>query len=128
MPRPRAPCMATQTPFMLENKEWHGLALQDKIVRRFKVTPNKADEYLQYCMSEFSKSGNIEYYKGLNDKQIQDQCFNKITEYRRHLSPGAHGSSLHVRIPPTINREYKVRSDSDDDLPPPTTHFIKYYT
>jgi hypothetical protein len=133
MERPEALFTSTQTPFMLGDKTWIGVPLEEIIMRTFGVTISEAKYYLNLCNKVFSDSGHIESYKQMGDAAIKNACINEIRDYinnSKHCirpSNASHGNTYHVRIPPTRHDAYKVdmqsHPDSDDDLPLPTNNF-----
>jgi hypothetical protein len=117
-----------KTPFILDNQNlWPGVPFDIKIRKHFDVTPNKADSYLQYCMKKFSNSVNIEWYKQLDAATLLNECINEINKTYYGNSPKYyinHSGQYHVstNVHQTRNHLYEVDMESDDELPPPTTH------
>lgn len=123
-----------KTPFILDNEILgRGFPFQTKIMAYFNVDALTADEYLQHCMKVFSNRDNINKYKKMANSTLLAACINEINNNflinnQRHQSHTNHHSHhsyqpYHVHTnSSTGNKNYNVKMDSDDELPPPTTH------
>lgn len=122
-----------QSRFMLDHKILdHGYPFQPKIMHKYKVDAEKADEYLDHCMTVFTEGGNIELYKTMSKINLLHACFDEINKnfYTNHYG---HQSHTHHDITPFYNpyyvktnnmgHTYGVEQDSDDELPLPTFNF-----
>jgi len=126
------------TAFILDNKIWTGFAFDKKISRLLGVTEAEADNYLQHCMTVFSKSANINQYKLMDADTLLNEC---IKEIRRDFdidNQGRHRHDVHSNHKkyrkyhvltsghPHRSKVYTLNEesdDSDDELPSPTNHF-----
>ena len=124
-----------KTPFILDNENvGRGFPFQAKIMAHFNVDAITADEYLQHCMKVFSDRENINKYKKMAHSTLLAACIDEINNNfpinnQRHQSHTNHHNHhshkpyhVHTSLS-TKKKVYNVESDSDDELPLPTTHF-----